>query len=78
MSATVMWRPIRAGKDVGKGPLRTILEKAYGTWPLRLGEPDAERLRMLGRVQGGDIQNELNELAGAVEKHGEIEVWAEY
>lgn len=78
MGASLMWRPMTNGVALaGKGQLRDVLEKAYERWPLRLDKGDADHLRMIGRIQPAHA-DALEELAEAVEKHGKIEVWAEY
>lgn len=79
MSAAVFWRPMGNGKRLpnGDGILRTLLEKTLGAFPLQLQESDAEKLRLIARVDGSRIEA-LEELADAIDVHSEIEVWAEY
>ena len=79
MSVTVVWRPVKPGKDVGKLALKELLERAFGGFPMPLGRDDLVALRVIERVQTSpELREGIEEITAAIQRHGEIELTAEY
>lgn len=81
MSATVMYQPVK-GKSLDIGApssFLSALERAFGNRPWTLSGGDYHTLMGLAAGLGSDDQRAACEqLAKAVQDHGEIRVWAEY
>ncbi len=78
MGASVYWRPIKGGKDFGDGISRGSLEKVFGPFPLRLSAEHVGGLEVMVRLDVSGRKDEWEQLIEAIDKHGEIEIWAEY
>lgn len=80
MSANIYWRTIKKGKDIEVGAPSSFIEAfrdAFGNMPLILRDSDLEKLRGFYAGYPND-KHSIEALIGAVENHGEIEVYAEY
>jgi len=79
VSASILWRPIsKKVNDITPGaPSAFIskLEAAFGKLPARIGTKDLDVLRGMIAATDGDQAESLHALHGAVETHGEIEVY---
>ncbi len=82
MSATLRYQPIR-GKSLNVGApssFQALLERVFGQRPpLSLDPSDVDRLRTAAAATDQEeFRKALEELAEAVEKHGDVRLWAEY
>lgn len=82
MSATIYWRPLKEGVGLkytsAPSSFQEYLESAFERqFPLRLLDSDLDSLRIAQRLtKDTNFQKDIQELIEAVERHGEIEVWA--
>ena len=81
MSANLYWSPVRKGKDLpvnASSSFIAAMERAMGSLsPWTVMESDAPVLR--GLLAGLQHEREAIEaILDAIDKHGEIKVWAEW
>ena len=84
MSANIYCRPIStARRDIPIGTpslFITVIEETFGTFPITIGTT-SDRLILRGMIAGAtdrDWKKCFEILYQEIEKHGEIEIFAEY
>ena len=75
MSANIYWRPVKPGKDVPVGTPSAFI-KALGL-PRTFTSSDYNFLDGIRRARE-DWADAIQEILDAIEKHHEVEVYAEY
>lgn len=75
MGASIMWSPVKPGRSLDVGGRSSFISALE--LPRRLTESDVGFLRGLG-AGNDDFRGACGELIEAIQKHGEIEVYAEY
>lgn len=75
MGASFYWKPLGSGKRIDVGP-RSEFKRILGI-PCRFNERDIDFLR--GVAAGNEyLQEPIQDILDAIEKHGTISVWDEY
>lgn len=83
MSASIFYRPIEK-EDPGihtGAPSYFIgcIEKVFGSLPYIFNKDDVKALRAMAiATNNADAKNPFEQLADVIDKHGEVEVYAEY
>lgn len=77
MGASIYWRPVKPGKSLSVGGRSAFVEALKLHQPIRMTAADIPFLRGLA-AGNADFANAVDEIIEAIEKHDEIEVYAEY
>lgn len=82
MSANLYWHPVKRGRDLPcSAPSVTIEALGYafgGGTQWRLGKGDIATLRGMVAASPKGSRGTFEEIIEAIEKHGDIDVWAQY
>lgn len=83
MTASVSYRQVKPVDGVGLSvgaPSHFIqcMERAFGVFPVRLTKSDIPVIRGMMAILREDQDNPYGEIIGAIEKLGEIEIYAAY
>ena len=78
MSATVSWRPLGDGADLGGDRFAAIIEQCWGQLPVTLEQYDIEKINMMAIAAEGETAQALKKLASALARHRSVIVEVTY